>query len=311
VADGKIYRLKFDGTSAGDPLTNSNLINPTHILTVGNEVWVTDELEVDVARFKSNGDYIGNIDMYEFSYLNAGMAMVDGNVWIIEGFANTINILNTAGENLCAHISPTVSVRPTQNPDRTTLELKLLLHGVGSAGDSANPKGNSLSNKNPNDQERTVSIQLVNEDNEIIATKIAPAFYNAEQGTFFSNVVINDTIPEGDYVVKVKTDRYLRKLMPGFFTLTPGKKFTMPVAQLVAGDINGDNRIDALDYNVLYDCGYGKLDPLSMSDPNSAFKNKQCQSHAQKENADLNDNGKVEHSDYNLFIREISVQFGE
>ncbi len=303
-ADGKIYRLKFDGTSAGSPIVNSKLINPTHILAVGNEIWVTDELETNFVRFKQNGDFIGIIDMYELAYVNSGMAVVNGKVWIIEGFENLINILDSQGRNLCGNIEPTVSVRPTQNPDRTTLELKLLLHGIGKAGDNTNPTGNSFSNKNPVTQERTISIQLVNEDNEIIATKIAPAFYSKDQGLYFSNVIINDTIPTGDYVVKVKSDGYLRQLMPGFFSLQPGKKFAMPVTQLTAGDINGDNTLNVLDYNVLYDCGYGKINPKPMIDPGSAFKSPACQSHAQKELADLTDNGTVDNKDYNLFIRE-------
>lgn len=208
---------------------------------------------------------------------------------------------------------PTIPQGPTAtlSPSRTTLALNLRLHGIGSGGDSVNPNKSSLSNKNPLNQERNLNIQIVNEENEIVATKIAPAFYNSDTGIFFSNVVINDPLPQGDYVVKVKADAYLRKLMPGFLTVEPGEKNIMKLTDLIAGDINNDNVINALDYNTLYDCGYGVLKPYPMINARSAYKTKACQSHDNKENADLNNNGVVEASDYNLFIRELSVQFGD
>jgi hypothetical protein len=200
---------------------------------------------------------------------------------------------------------------PTKNPTGFTLILKLLMHGIGSAGDNANLSSSTLSNKNPIHQERNLNVQVVNSDNQIVATKIVPAFYDADQGIFFSNVAINETLPEGEYVVKVKADKYLRKLMPGFFTIKPGEKTTLPSTNMVAGDVNGDNLLNILDYGILYDCGYGAIQPLSMIDPRSLYHNAACESHQEKEHADLNDDGRISGSDYNLFIREISVQIGE
>lgn len=208
-------------------------------------------------------------------------------------------------------LAVTPSITPTENPLRTTFILNLLLHGIGASGDLVNPGGNKYSNKNPIHQERSMNIQLVDENNQTVATKIAPAFYNPDTGVFYSNVIINETLRPGDYVIKVKTDGYLRKLMPGFLTVDPGKKNQTATTFLVAGEINGDNAINMLDYNILYDCGYGNINPLPMINSSSQFLSKSCQSHASKESADLNDNGIVEAGDYNLFIRELSASFGK
>ena len=220
-------------------------------------------------------------------------------------------VVNTPTTIVGATPTNTIPTIPlTYSPARTTLDMKLLFHGLGSAGDSKNETGD-LSNKNPLHQERTLNVQIVNEDNQIVATKLAPAFYNSDTGHFDSHVVINDPIPDGDYIVKVKTDPYLRKLMPGFLTVKSGAKNVMKPTELVAGDINGDNVINVLDYNVLYDCGYGELDPLPMINNKSEFNNKRCSGHDERKHADLDDNGTIASPDYNLFIRELSVGFGQ
>lgn len=80
---------------------------------------------------------------------------------------------------------------------------------------------------------------------------------------------------------------------------------------MIAGDINDDNQLDVEDYNILRDCGYGALNPLPISDPTSEYNSPTCQSHQFKNNADLNDDGIIDSHDFNLFIRELSVQAGD
>jgi len=239
----------------------------------------------------------------------------------------TDNVLGTTspafieiGTNLATSTPPLYSPTPpitgptppigTPDPNRTTLTLSLLFHGIGNAGDSKNPDG-EFSNKIPINQERTLNVQLVNEDNQLVATKLITAFYNSNDGTFDSHYVLNDPLPKGDYILKVKTEPYLRKLMPGFMTVEPGKKNVMQITELITGDINGDNVINVLDYNILFDCGYGAIDALPIIDPDSNFHKKTCKSHPENKYADLNDNGTIDSTDYNLFIRELSTGFGQ
>lgn len=232
----------------------------------------------------------------------------------------TDNVLGTTtpaylqiGTNLATSTPPIYTPTPpsgTPDPNKTTLTLSLLFHGIGSAGDTKNPDG-EFSNKIPINQERTLNVQLVNEDNQLVATKLITAFYNSNEGTFDSHYVLNDPLPKGDYILKVKTEPYLRKLMPGFMTVEPGKKNVMEVTELITGDINGDNVINVLDYNILFDCGYGAIEPLPIVDPDSSYHNKSCRAHLEKKYADLDDNGTIDSTDYNLFIRELSAGFGQ
>jgi hypothetical protein len=211
------------------------------------------------------------------------------------------------GQMVCASLTPTPSI----DPRNTRLRMSLLLHGIGAAGDNPNPKANSLSNKNPLNTDRPVSIQVLNSSNQIVVTRLANVSYNQNAGNFQGLVDLGIGLTDGNYVIKIKSDRYLRKLLPGFYELTPGKEFTVRETDLVAGDINDDNILNVLDYSVLYDCGYGALEPLDMVDIASQFQSQECQAHTFKENADLNDDGIVASNDYNLFIRELSVQLGE
>lgn len=208
-------------------------------------------------------------------------------------------------------VIPTSGPTPTKSPEGFRLVLKLFLHGIGASGDSVNPKESTYSNKNPIHQERMLEVEVVNSDNETVSAKTVPAFYNIDGGVFFSHVDVPTTLPDNEYVVKIKTDKYRKKIMPDFFRIQPGKTTQLPQGDLIAGDVNNDNAINILDYNILNDCGYGVLKPLSMMSKSSLYNSAACQAHEERQHADLNDNGTVEKGDYNLFLREFSVQFGD
>lgn len=196
-----------------------------------------------------------------------------------------------------------------------TFNLDLLLHGLGNAGDSPNPQQSTLSNKNPLTQEKSVSIQIINADNELVGQYFGTIRYASASGTFVgsvnrTNLSGNYELTPGPHSLKIKTDRYLRKLLPGSYEVLNVDEYNIPRTEMVAGDINGDNILSVLDYNILYNCGYGKLDPLPMSDPQSVYNSTACQAHATREQADLTDNGTIASNDFNLFIRELSVQVG-
>lgn len=195
-------------------------------------------------------------------------------------------------------ITPTpTEIQPTGTPvpsAPTTLSFSLLLHGLGQAGDSANP--NSTGNINPARTQRTITVEIVNAQNQQVLSKQTSVSYEATNGSF-KGFLTTDTLPAGVYTIKVKTDQYLRAIIPGIQTITTGQNNFMPETRLITGDINNDNVINIVDYNVLLGC-YSDLSPAT-----------NCP--GDKDNADLTDDGAVNAFDYNLFLRELTNRIGE
>lgn len=193
----------------------------------------------------------------------------------------------------------------------TALSFNLFLHGVGAAGDNPNPTGNDLSNKTPVHPQRNLQVEVYNTDNQLVASASAPVNYDPGTGTFTGKMGLGQNVGSGNYNVKVKTDRYLRRLVPGIQQIQANVDNKVPDTQLVAGDTNGDNFLNVIDYNALLDCGYGELNPLPQADAHSKFNTQDCKAHAPVINVDIDDNGVLNSYDYNLFLRELSVQNGD
>lgn len=109
-------------------------------------------------------------------------------------------------------------------------------------------------------------------------------------GNHTGTVDVANTIASGTYDIKIKADKYLRKLIKDV-QITQSTTTRISQITLVLGDINGDNKLDIQDYNILIDC-FG-------TNTSQACGNN-------KDFADLDDNGRVEGVDYNLFLRSMA-----
>jgi hypothetical protein len=190
-------------------------------------------------------------------------------------------------------VSP--SPTPTPIPGDTTLNFVVGLHGIGTAGDSADP--NSDGNMNPLHPTRTVTITVFDSQNNQITSQQGNMTYNSSTGQFDGSVDLGSSFATGFYTVKVQTSQYLRGLVPGIQAITSGQVNTLPYIALVAGDINGDNQINILDYNILMGCYSDLLPAVNCTAANQVL-------------SDLNDDGNVNQFDYNLFLRELSTVSG-
>lgn len=204
----------------------------------------------------------------------------------------------------------TVTAAPTDTA-LTTVSFTILLHGIGSTGDNPNPRNGSLSNKSPLHPQRQLQVQISDINNQPVGSTSGAINFDAGSGSFKGSIGFPKNIAKGKYSIKVKTPRYLRKRIPGIFEIVTGKDNRITEVDLVAGDTNGDNALDILDYAAYLDCGYGQLEPLPVDDDNSFFNKSICKAHAPTENIDTDDNGIVDSADYNLFLRELSVQSGD
>jgi Mg-chelatase subunit ChlD len=180
----------------------------------------------------------------------------------------------------------------------TTILLNSLLDGIGSRGDNSNPNG-AMSNKNPRHQERNIKINIFNTSNQLIASSTSNIKYSSTSGEFNSTIVITQPITTGNYTIKATTGNHLTRLIPGIQSIVAGQSNKLPNATFIAGDINNDNKLNILDYNILTGC-YSDLAAATS-----------CNDAQNKLASDLNDDGAVNQFDYNLFLREIAIQPGE
>lgn len=180
----------------------------------------------------------------------------------------------------------------------TKLTLDLGLDGIGVAGDKRNPTGGG--NTNPKTLPRSLTVEVYDSSNNIIDTRNENLTYNTSTKRFTATVALKQSFTTGNYIVKVKSPRYLRKQVGGISIITAGQTKSMPQVNLTAGDIVTNNKIDIADYGVWLSCSVYSKDEGA------------CKSNADyKKLSDLTDDGPVDEDDYQLLLREWEVQDGD
>lgn len=189
------------------------------------------------------------------------------------------------------------TAQPSAAPGKTVFDFKgLKLHGIGRGGDSPNPTSGGT--KNPIHPQRTLIVEIYNTAGVLVTNFQGVIDFNSVSGDFSGNIQAPDSLVSGSYLIKIKTAQYLRRQIPGFMNMIKGQ-VNMPVATiLIAGDVNGDNALSLLDYDIIMGC-YSDLLPAKSCDTTKKLA------------SDLSDDGQVDQDDYNLFLRELSVQQGE
>lgn len=189
----------------------------------------------------------------------------------------------------------------------TTLTIKALLHGIGSSGDSVNPKNSSLSNKEPKKTSRVVAVSIWDIDDLLVAEGFTRLAYDKKTGAYLGSFVTDKPLPDDTYAITITVEGYLTSVLEDF-ELKEGEENELGDLQFVAGDIQADEKIDILDYTILADCGYGATTQLPMDNPKSLYESAACKKHEAREDADLDSNGTIDGKDFNLFLREFAAQ---
>ncbi len=191
----------------------------------------------------------------------------------------------TAGSGTC------VAKVQTPAANAQTLTFAIGLDGFGTAGDKKAPgKATGITPKRTRsffyqvfDKEGAGATELDSGQNQL----------NFDSGKFTASFKLNKSLTPGAYVIKVRPVGYLSRVIRNVLVDTTTATSPIAVETLATGDIDGDNHLTVNDYTKLKDCMF--------KDATGA-----CQG------ADLDDSGKVDQFDYNLFLREIaSVQDGE
>ncbi len=185
----------------------------------------------------------------------------------------------------------------------TTLAfISIGLDGIGSLGDNRNPDA-SGSNKNPNHKQRNVTVTIKTSDNTtVLDTQNDNITYNAVD-TFTGTISLKSGFTTGDYRVLVKSPGYLQKAFPGTWHIVAGQTNTQPSAiGLTTGNIvdtgESANKFNIEDYNAFNSCYIYTTDQTLCTPEIRPL-------------TQLYDKGVTDIDDYNLLLREFSVQNGD
>lgn len=203
--------------------------------------------------------------------------------------------------------SGTPAPTPTPVPGHTMLAFTIGMDAIGSTGDNTNPTNLSSSNKTPKHTIRNLAVQIFNSNNSQVFAQIGSINYNSTSGVFTGTVDLGTNFANGNYIVKVEADGHLRKLIPGIQNISSALHQPLQISRvnLVTGDVDSNNVLNINDYNILLSCitdvDIANIDNHALCNKNANYIKL----------SDLEDNGVINKFDYNLFLREYSVQSGD
>lgn len=225
-----------------------------------------------------------------------GSTITNNGFWnpsIIESVQITNNAFSITVPHASA-VAITLSQPPLPSASPTnaiSFFLTICPHGLGNCGD--NVSSSSGGNSNPLDTTRNILITLTDtNNNQALNSPFSGQVTYVSSSQNFLGTISIPNLSNGQYLVTVKLDGFLRKQISGIVRVTHGQTVALPAISVVNGDINNDNQLDIQDYNILLSC----------------FGSKFTTSFCLNKRGDLDDDGIVDGADYNLFLRELSVQ---
>lgn len=223
---------------------------------------------------------------------------------------NTGFTLTCSGPGGTVEAFTEVSVQPKEPSLNTVLHLEVLLHGIGASGDNVLPlptpcqrsasqsasKG-CLSNQNPLHPDRDLKVEIFDQNNKLVKTVDVQMSYDQTLGGFKTTVPLGKDWTSGVYDIQVYSPKYLSDYLTQNFTINKGTTVPVPVFDLISSDVNLDDKIDILDWNIIAKC-YAFPGMQSICSAEEILK------------ADTDDDNDVDDFDLNLFRRDLSSRSG-
>lgn len=210
-------------------------------------------------------------------------------------------------------LTPTTTITATPTPTTiqtgTRVGIDAILNGVFFDCPPGKDciQDNNLNN-NPKNPARDINVEIFDAGNNKITEQPGKIILDTNTG-HFKGVVSFGNLATGNYTIKITVKNFLKKRV-AISTLASGQLNQLQTIIPVIGDVNGDNKLDILDYNTIRDCVFSD-NSLPTDNPNSKFNSQECKNHPERANTDLDDNGIVDLSDYNLYLRSLEIQLGD
>lgn len=175
---------------------------------------------------------------------------------------------------------PPTDVPPTGIPSPQAVQLTFTVALTGVTNDPA---------INPVHPQPQFIVQLFDSQERPVGTDHTGLLTFNTQSRLYTGTIDVGTLPSASYIVKIKTNRYLRKKIPGFFTLAGGTN-TIPQIEMTTGNANNDSELNIQDFNKIRECQGKTAVTAGCSD------------------ADANDDGLVGPVDLALYVRYMGVR---
>lgn len=266
--------------------------------TVAGEIVATISIGVDPTKAIKTPTTIGTLTLTATHETGTSPTMIS---FGSSSQAFSVGSSDMADENVLATTTPTyviITTPPTPTLAPTSLSITAFLHGIGAGGDNANPIQSNFSNKIPLHQTRNITVSLFDSNNQPVLTKAGTINYNSSNGNFTGIIDLGTSLAAGTYLVQIKPERFLQKRVTGIVTITPQTTTTIAPLAFVTGDADNNNALNILDYNMMINCYSDILPPVSCTEQDKLA-------------TDFTDDDSVNQIDYNLFLRELSVQSGD
>jgi hypothetical protein len=251
--------------------------------------------------YSARMDYVNMIDAYGFATVDVNGSSFTVNFYRINSTSPvwTKTFAKSGVPTVTPGSNPTISPVPTTPPVSGTKSIALTLcpHGIGKCGDNVN--ANSTGTISPKHTLRNITLSILDANSQTVATKLGSIAYNQTTQNY-QGTATNMTINPGQYLAKMNMDGCLIKQYPGMVTVGSGTTITLPLLPLTCTDVNNDNKLNILDYNLILNCYGSKQTTSACTNPPTTAS----------VGADVNDDGVVDQFDYNLFMREFSTQIG-
>lgn len=179
---------------------------------------------------------------------------------------------------------------PPSSGDRTLLWFELLVPGIGRHG-----------TRHPLESERTKNVRVkLFGFNNTQHTMQTTATYESESGSYIGVIDLGQDWPTGVYSIVLRLPNTLGERFGILPTVMNGATTVLPKLVLEPGDANDDNILHAYyDFKVLMGC-YSVHRPAE-----------NCATAADRGGSDINDDGRVDYEDHDIFITMVSVLEGD
>ena len=305
---------KFDGTADNLPSGNSRLFKVKVSSPSNAKKDVTKTITIKAVQKGANNNLKDSIALKYTVVQDGDNACTGSDIKpYFECQNNACVAVQACGNNSGGCTSAGGSCGDNAGGDPTKLSFVIGLDTIGTTGTNTVSLSKE-SNKNPKHPQRTLKVEVLDNSNQKVEEVEADINYVAGEsaqnyGKFIGTATLSDDFNTGNYIVKVKVDGRLKKQIPGIQRLEAGKINSMDPVNLIAGDIDNDNKIGMLDYGILISCSiFARTEQAkALCSENESFKLL----------SDLNDDGdneetpNVDQLDYGYFIQEFSGQAGD